>query len=193
MLSQNVLASSRLVLSRFDRFACHLSDAFIACVSNEIGTRSNFLQYSYSSSVFSNVCLLDSTRGRSDLHFADTCRFRRVRRRMAEALPSSFDEWIRSMLNELQSNNDDMSDFVQYLLGIVTSDSETDEEKLTAISELLADLDFKVTLASLRQTHSPLPLRSTLTTSASSASRSSTDGTSRRTIASITRTPLAIE
>lgn len=63
---------------------------------------------------------------------------------MAEALSSSFDEWIRSLLNELQSNNADMSDLVQYLIGIVTSDSETDEEKQTAISELLADLDLKV-------------------------------------------------
>jgi hypothetical protein len=37
-----------------------------------------------------------------------------------------------------------MSDIVQYLMGIVTSDSETDEEKQTAIVELLADLDLKV-------------------------------------------------
>lgn len=65
---------------------------------------------------------------------------------MAEASSSSFDEWIRSLLNELQSNNDDMSDFVQYLMGIVTSDSETDEEKLVAITELLSDLDLKVKL-----------------------------------------------
>jgi hypothetical protein len=63
---------------------------------------------------------------------------------MAEALPTSFDEWIRSLLNELQSNDADMSDFVQYLLGIVNSDSETDEEKQIAITELLADLDLKV-------------------------------------------------
>jgi hypothetical protein len=63
---------------------------------------------------------------------------------MAEALPTSFDEWIRSLLNELQSNDADMSDFVQYLLGIVNSDSETDEEKQIAIAELLADLDLKV-------------------------------------------------
>lgn len=63
---------------------------------------------------------------------------------MAEALETSFDAWIRSLLNELQSNDDDMSDFVQYLMGIVMSDSETDEEKLTAITELLTDLDFKV-------------------------------------------------
>jgi len=63
---------------------------------------------------------------------------------MATALSSSFDEWIRSLLNELQSNDADMSDFVQYLIGIVTSDSETDEEKQIAIAELLADLDLKV-------------------------------------------------
>ncbi|UJR13785.1 hypothetical protein I4U23_000795 [Adineta vaga] len=63
---------------------------------------------------------------------------------MAEAISSSsFDDWIRSLLNDLQSNNADMSDFVQYLLGIVTSDSETDEEKLIAIGELLVDLDLK--------------------------------------------------
>ncbi|CAF1423710.1 unnamed protein product [Rotaria sordida] len=62
---------------------------------------------------------------------------------MAEALSSSFDQWIRSLLNELQSNDADMSDFVQYLMGIVTSDSETDEEKKVAIAELLADLDLK--------------------------------------------------
>ncbi|CAF1254191.1 unnamed protein product [Rotaria magnacalcarata] len=62
---------------------------------------------------------------------------------MAEASSSSFDEWIRSLLNELQSNDVDMSDFVQYLMGIVTSDSETDEEKQVAIAELLADLDLK--------------------------------------------------
>ncbi|CAF1222209.1 unnamed protein product [Adineta ricciae] len=62
---------------------------------------------------------------------------------MAEALPSSFEGWIRSLLNDLQSNSDDMSDFVQYLLGIVSSDSESDDEKLTAIGELLADLDLK--------------------------------------------------
>jgi hypothetical protein len=37
-----------------------------------------------------------------------------------------------------------MSDIVQYLLGIVTSDSETDEEKQIAIAELLGDLDLKV-------------------------------------------------
>ena len=63
---------------------------------------------------------------------------------MAEALATSFDEWIRSLLNELQSDDVDMSDFVQYLMGIVTSDSETDEEKQVAIAELLADLDLKV-------------------------------------------------
>ena len=63
---------------------------------------------------------------------------------MAHALETSFDEWIRSLLNELQSNDADMSDFVQYLMGIVTSDSETDDEKLVAITELLADLDLKV-------------------------------------------------
>ncbi|CAF2996618.1 unnamed protein product [Rotaria sp. Silwood2] len=62
---------------------------------------------------------------------------------MAEASSSSFDQWIRSLLNELQSNDADMSDFVQYLMGIVTSDSETDEEKQVAIAELLADLDLK--------------------------------------------------
>ena len=66
---------------------------------------------------------------------------------MAQALSSSFDEWIRSLLNDLQSNNVDMDDFVQYLIGIVTSDSETDEEKQIAIAELLADLDLKVQLA----------------------------------------------
>jgi len=65
---------------------------------------------------------------------------------MAEAVSSSFDDWIRSLLNGLQSNNTDMSDFVQYLLGIVTSDSETNEEKQIAITELLADLDLKVKL-----------------------------------------------
>lgn len=65
---------------------------------------------------------------------------------MAEAFSSPFDQWIRSLLNELQSNDDDMTDFVQYLMGIVTSDSETDEEKQTAIVELLADLDLKVNL-----------------------------------------------
>lgn len=65
---------------------------------------------------------------------------------MAEAtFSSSFELWIRSLLNELQSNSDtDMSDFVEYLLGIVTSESETDEEKLVAIGELLSDLDLKV-------------------------------------------------
>lgn len=63
---------------------------------------------------------------------------------MAQALSSSFDQWIRSLLNDLQSNDDDMTDFVEYLRGIVTSDSETDEEKLVAISELLSDLDLKV-------------------------------------------------
>jgi hypothetical protein len=63
---------------------------------------------------------------------------------MAAALSSTFDEWIRSLLNELHSNDADMSDFVQYLMGIVTSDSETDEEKQIAIVELLADLDLKV-------------------------------------------------
>jgi len=63
---------------------------------------------------------------------------------MAEASSSSFDDWICSLLNDLQSNDTDMSDFVQYLLGIVTSDNETDEEKQTAIAELLADLDLKV-------------------------------------------------
>lgn len=63
---------------------------------------------------------------------------------MAEALSSPFDQWIRSLLNELQSNDDDMTDFVQYLLGILTSDSETDEEKQTATAELLVDLDLKV-------------------------------------------------
>ncbi|CAF1158671.1 unnamed protein product [Adineta steineri] len=62
---------------------------------------------------------------------------------MAEALPSSFEDWIRTLLNDLQQNNTDMSDIVQYLLGIVTSDSETDEEKQVAIVELLADLDLK--------------------------------------------------
>ena len=67
---------------------------------------------------------------------------------MAQASSSSFDEWVRSLLNDLQSNNVDMSDFVQYLTGIVTSDSETDEEKRTAIAELLADLDLKVSLSS---------------------------------------------
>ena len=61
----------------------------------------------------------------------------------ASSSSSSFDQWIRSLLNELQSNDDDMSDLVQYLLGIVTSDSETDDEKLVAIGELLADLDLK--------------------------------------------------
>lgn len=71
---------------------------------------------------------------------------------MAEALPPSFEGWIRSLLNDLQSNNDDMSDFVQYLLGIVSSDSETDEEKLTAIGELLADLDLKVNFTSKHAT-----------------------------------------
>lgn len=71
---------------------------------------------------------------------------------MAEASSSSsFDEWIRSLLNELQSNNADMSDFVQYLMGIVTSDSETDEEKQTAIAELLADLDLKVKINHLKK------------------------------------------
>lgn len=44
----------------------------------------------------------------------------------------------------MQSNDDDMTDFVQYLLGILTSDSETDEEKQTATAELLVDLDLKV-------------------------------------------------
>lgn len=65
---------------------------------------------------------------------------------MAEAtFSSSFELWIRSLLNELQSNTDaDMSDFVEYLLGIVTSESETDEEKRVAIGELLSDLDLKV-------------------------------------------------
>jgi hypothetical protein len=63
---------------------------------------------------------------------------------MAQALSSSFDDWIRSLLNELQSNDVDMSDFVEYLMGIVRSDTETDEEKQTAIAELLADLDLKV-------------------------------------------------
>jgi hypothetical protein len=63
---------------------------------------------------------------------------------MAEASSSTFDQWIRSLFNELQSNDADMSDFVQYLMGIVTSDSETDEEKQTAIVELLADLDLRV-------------------------------------------------
>ncbi|CAF4436650.1 unnamed protein product, partial [Adineta steineri] len=62
---------------------------------------------------------------------------------MAEALPSSFEDWIRTLLNDLQQNNTDMSDIVQYLFGIVTSDSETDEEKQVAIVELLADLDLK--------------------------------------------------
>ena len=66
---------------------------------------------------------------------------------MAQALSSSFDEWIRSLLNDLQSNDVDMSDFVQYLTGIVMSDSETDEEKQTAIAELLADLELKVSLS----------------------------------------------
>jgi hypothetical protein len=56
----------------------------------------------------------------------------------------SFDEWIRSLLNDLQSDNVDMSDFVEYFLSIVTSDSETDEEKKIAIAELLGDLDLKV-------------------------------------------------
>jgi hypothetical protein len=65
---------------------------------------------------------------------------------MAKALSTSFDEWIRSLFNELQSNNADMSDFIQYLMGIVTSDSETDEEKQVAIVELLSDLDLKVEL-----------------------------------------------
>jgi hypothetical protein len=63
---------------------------------------------------------------------------------MADALSSSFDEWIRSLLNDLQSDNVDMSDFVEYFLSIVTSDSETDEEKKMAIAELLGDLDSKV-------------------------------------------------
>jgi len=63
---------------------------------------------------------------------------------MAQALPSSFDEWIQSLLNDLQSNDADMSDFVQYLMGIIASDSETDEEKQIAIVELLSDLDLKV-------------------------------------------------
>jgi hypothetical protein len=63
---------------------------------------------------------------------------------MAQALSSSFDEWIRSLLNDLQSNNIDMTDFVQYLLTIVTSDSETNEEKQIAITELLGELDLKV-------------------------------------------------
>jgi hypothetical protein len=70
---------------------------------------------------------------------------------MAEAVSSSFDDWIRSLLNGLQSNNADMSDFVQYLLGIVTSDSETNEEKQIAITELLADLDLKVKLIFSKQ------------------------------------------
>ena len=73
---------------------------------------------------------------------------------MAEALSSSFDEWIRSLLNELQSNDADMTDFVQYLMGIVTSDSETDEEKQTAIAELLVDLDLKV--KSIFQKNNPI-------------------------------------
>jgi hypothetical protein len=63
---------------------------------------------------------------------------------MAQALPSSFDEWIQSLLNDLQSNDVDMSDFVQYLMGVIASDSETDEEKQIAIVELLSDLDLKV-------------------------------------------------
>jgi len=63
---------------------------------------------------------------------------------MAEALSSSFDEWIQSLLNDLQSDNVDMSDFVEYLLGIITSDSETNEEKQIAIAELLGDLDLKI-------------------------------------------------
>jgi len=63
---------------------------------------------------------------------------------IAEASSSSFDEWIRSLLNDLQSDNIDMNDFVEYLLGIVTSDSETNEEKQIAIGELLGDLDLKV-------------------------------------------------
>jgi hypothetical protein len=63
---------------------------------------------------------------------------------MAQALPSSFDEWIQSLLNDLQSNDVDMSDIVQYLMGIIASDSETDEEKQIAIVELLSDLDLKV-------------------------------------------------
>jgi len=63
---------------------------------------------------------------------------------MAQALPSSFDEWIQSLLNDLQSSDADMSDFVQYIMGIIASDSETDEEKQIAIVELLSDLDLKV-------------------------------------------------
>ena len=86
---------------------------------------------------------------------------------MAQALLSSFDEWVRSLLNALQSNGADMSDFVQYLTGIITSESETDEEKQQAIAELLADLDLKVTPSEtcLSVYHLFRRLRSTVTIS----------------------------
>ena len=103
---------------------------------------------------------------------------------MAEALPSSFEGWIRSLLNDLQSNNDDMSDFVQYLLGIVSSDSESDDEKLTAIGELLTDLDLKVNFSSKhanRQTYQ-FHLISTITMSANLANKYSIDGINHKTI-----------
>ena len=97
---------------------------------------------------------------------------------MAQALLSSFDEWVRSLLNALQSNGADMSDFVEYLTGIISSESETDEEKQQAIAELLADLDLKVIPSEtyLRLRNAFGRLRSTITTLMLSATRFSIAG-----------------
>ena len=70
---------------------------------------------------------------------------------MAEALSSSFDNWTRSLLHELRLNDDDINDFVQYLMSVVTSDSETDEEKRETITELFTELDLKVRLILIKE------------------------------------------
>jgi hypothetical protein len=112
---------------------------------------------------------------------------------MANALSSSFDEWIPSLLNELQSNDADMSDFVQYLMGIVTSDSETDEEKQIAIAELLADLDLKVQIKSFKENKTVFYFFSIIIISINSANKFSIAGINHKMLQLILQILLTIE
>ncbi|CAF1312386.1 unnamed protein product, partial [Didymodactylos carnosus] len=54
----------------------------------------------------------------------------------------TFENAVKSLLELLQPNLD-ITDFLSYIVGIVTSENETDDEKLNAMNEMLQELDLK--------------------------------------------------